>query len=151
MSSPVVVMLLRPCPHVSGYFWKLKKIHIHTKCIQIIFAYPHEKAVKNNGNMIDDVFMVYDSHHCIRKPLFSSVHLQTKGWCFQRFQPWRAFLKRCVFVIMYEWTVDQTEEKVPVYKKRDLLMTKSICSGKYVYLLNVLITNALCILHNYTV
>ena len=30
-------------------------------------------------------------------------------------------------------------------------MTKSICSGKYVYLLNVLITNALCILHNYTV
>ena len=97
MSSPVVVMLLRPCPHVSGYFWKLKKIHIHTKCIQIIFAYPHEKAVKNNGNMIDDVFMVYDSHHCIRKPLFSSVHLQTKGWCFQRFQPWRVFLKRCVF------------------------------------------------------
>ena len=60
-------------------------------------------------------------------------------------------MKRCVFVIMYEWTVDQTEEKVPVYKKRDLLMTKSICSGKYVYLLNVLITNALCILHNYTV
>ena len=32
-----------------------------------------------------------------------------------------------------------------LYKKRDLLMTKSICSGKYVYLLNVLITNALCI------
>ena len=69
--------------------------------------------------MIDDVFMVYDSHHCIRKPLFSSVHLQTKGWCFQRFQPWRAFLKRCVFVIMYEWTVDQTEEKVMSFFKQN--------------------------------
>ena len=45
-----------------------------------------------------DWWCIYDVwHHCIRKPLFSSVHLQTKGWCFQRFQPWRAFLKRCVF------------------------------------------------------
>ena len=35
-------------------------MHIHTKCIQIIFAYPHENAIKNDGNMIDDVFMVYD-------------------------------------------------------------------------------------------
>lgn len=33
---------------------------MHTKCIQIIFAYPHENAIKNDGNMINDVFMLYD-------------------------------------------------------------------------------------------
>lgn len=32
-----------------------------------------------------------------------------------------------------------------LYKKRDHLVTKSICSEKYVYLLNLVITNSLCI------
>ena len=53
-------MLLDPVHTYPDIFENLKKIHIHTYCIQIIFACPHENAIKNDGNMIYDVFMMYD-------------------------------------------------------------------------------------------
>ena len=111
-------MLLRRCPHVSGYFWKLKKIHIHTKCIQIIFAYPHENAIKNDGNVIDDVFMVYDII------VFENLcfHLSTckqKAGVFKDFNLGERFWKDVFLVIMYDWTVDQTGEKVMSFFKQN--------------------------------
>ena len=36
-------------------------------------------------------------HHCIRKPLFSSVNTYTKNSRSQKSSLWRAFLKRCIF------------------------------------------------------
>ena len=96
MSSPVIGDASKTLSTGIQIILKIKRtIHIHTKCIQIIFACPHENTIKNDGNVINDVFMMYDI--IVFENLCFCPSTRKKGWCFQRLQPWRAFLKRCVF------------------------------------------------------
>ena len=118
MSSPVSGDASKALSTCIWIFLKIKKIHIHTKCIQIIFAYPHENAIKNDGNMIDDVFMVYDI--IVFENLF--FHLSTckqKAGVFIDFNLGECFWKDVFLVIVYEWTVDQTGEKVMSFFKQN--------------------------------
>ena len=57
-----------------------------------------------------------------QKPPFSSIHTNTAKRRFQKFPPWRAFLKRCVFGEHFHriggWTAGQTGRKVSLFKQK---------------------------------
>ena len=68
--------------------------------------------------MIDDLFMVYDII------VFENLcfHLSTckqKAGVFKDFNLGERFWKDVFLVIMYEWTVDQTEQKVMSFFKQN--------------------------------
>ena len=125
MCSPVIGDASKALSTGIGYFWKLKKknTHPHKVYANIIFACPHQNAIKNDRNMISDVFLMYDII-VFENLCFCPSTRKQKAGVFKDFNPGEHFWKDAFSVIvftryLYVWTVGQTGEKImSVFKQK---------------------------------